>query len=275
VKGLIMDMIEKLESEAGADASHKAYCDKELAYADEKKANRISEIEKLTTSLDAMSARSAQLKEEVAALEKSLADLAASQAQMDKLRAEEHEQFISNKADMEQGLEGVKMALKVLTEYYAKDKAHDAAQGSGEGIIGLLEVCESDFSKGLAEYTGSEDSAQATYEQQTKENEIERTTKDQDVKYKTKESKDLDKSVAEATSDRSGVQTELDAVQKYLDSLHADCDETADTYAEQVSRRSAELAGLKEALSILEGEAALLQRSSRRSRAQNLRVSSA
>jgi hypothetical protein len=275
VKGLIMDMIEKLESEAGADAKHKAYCDKELAYADEKKANRIAEIEKLTTSIDAMSARSAQLKEEVAALEKSLADLATSQAQMDKLRAEEHEQYISNKADMEQGLEGVKMALKVLTEYYAKDKAHDAAQGSGEGIIGLLEVCESDFSKGLAEYTGSEESSQAEYEQQTKENEIEKATKDQDVKYKTKESKDLDKSVAEATSDRSGVQTELDAVQKYLDSLHADCDETADTYAEQVSRRSAEIAGLKEALSILEGEAALLQRTSRRSRAQHLRVSSA
>merc|ERR1719284_1389474 len=88
VKGLIMDMIEKLEAEAGADAKHKAYCDKELAYADEKKGNRISEIEKLTTSIDQMSARSAQLKEEVAALEKSLADLAASQAAMDKLRAQ-------------------------------------------------------------------------------------------------------------------------------------------------------------------------------------------
>merc|ERR1719502_1953008 len=104
VKGLIMDMIEKLESEAGADAKHKAYCDKELAYADEKKANRIAEIEKLTTSIDQMSARSAQLKEEIAALEKSLADIAASQAAMDKLRAEEHETYLSNKADMEQGL---------------------------------------------------------------------------------------------------------------------------------------------------------------------------
>merc|ERR1719310_1773703 len=157
-------MIESLEKEAGADAKHKAYCDKEIAYADEKKANRISEIEKLTTSIDQMSARSAQLKEEIAALEKGLADVATTQAAMDKLRSEEHSQFLANKADMEQGLEGVKMALKILTEYYAKeDKAHSAAEGAG-GIIGLLEVCESDFSKGLAEMVATEESAISAYE---------------------------------------------------------------------------------------------------------------
>ncbi|CAK0861706.1 unnamed protein product [Prorocentrum cordatum] len=261
----VKDMIESLEKEAGADAKHKAYCDKEIAYADEKKANRISEIEKLTTSIDQMSARSAQLKEEVAALEKSLGDLAASQAAMDKLRAQEHEDFLSNKADMEQGIKGVKMALSVLTAYYAKDdKAHDAALGSGSGIIGLLEVVESDFTKGLAEYEGAEESAQAEYDQTTKDIEIETATKSQDVKYKVKESKDLDKATAAATSDRSGVQTELAAVNKYLESLHAECDETADTYEEQVSRRTAELAGLRQALTILEGEAALLQRAARR-----------
>ncbi|CAK0840274.1 unnamed protein product, partial [Prorocentrum cordatum] len=267
VKGLIQDMIEKLESEAGADAKHKAYCDKEIAYADEKKANRVSEIEKLTTSIDQMSARSAQLKEEIAALEKGLANVATSQAAMDKLRSEEHAQFLANKADMEQGLEGVKMALKILTEYYAKEgKDHGAAQGSGEGIIGLLEVCESDFSKGLAEYVGAEQTAVAEYEQQTKDHEVETATKQQDVKYKTKESKDLDKATAEASSDRSGVQTELEAVQKYLDSLHSGCDESTEPYEEQVRRRTAEIAGLKEALSILEGEAVLLQQSRRKSR---------
>merc|ERR1740138_1458936 len=34
VKGLIAGMIDRLEGEAGADAKHKAYCDKEIAYAD-------------------------------------------------------------------------------------------------------------------------------------------------------------------------------------------------------------------------------------------------
>merc|ERR1719203_1105741 len=81
---------------------------------------------------------------------------------------------------------------------------------------------------------------------------------------KTKESKDLDKASSEAESDRSAVQTELAAVEKYLAKLHEECDETAPSYEELVQRRSAEIAGLKEALTILEGEAALLQRTSKR-----------
>merc|ERR1712060_1044553 len=116
-------------------ATHKAYCDKELAESREKKADKKAEIAKLSTKIDQMSARSAQLKSEVAALEKSLAELAASQAEMNKMRADENAAFVANKADMEQGLEGVKIALRVLTDYYAKDdKDHAAAEGAGHGI---------------------------------------------------------------------------------------------------------------------------------------------
>jgi len=264
VKGLITDMIARLESEADADASHKAYCDKELSEANEKKDDKTSEIEKLTTSIDQMSARSAQLKQEVARLQKELADLASSQAEMGKLRAEENANYKTGRADMEQGLAGVKLALKVLREYYSNsDKAHEQAQGAGEGIIGLLEVIESDFTKTFAEIVSTEESAVRAYDKQTKENAIQKAAKDQDVKYKAKESADLDKSVTEANADRSGVQTELDAINEYLDSLHKQCDEKVEPYAERKRRREAEVAGLKEALTILEGQASLIQKGTR------------
>jgi len=265
IKGLIQDMIEKLEKEAEADATHKAFCDKELAETHEKEADKTAEIEKLSTQIDKMSARSSQLKEEIAALQKALSELATSQAEMDKIRAEEKETYASNKADMEQGLKGVKLALKILGEYYAKeDKAHAAAEGAGSSIIGLLEVVESDFTKGLAEMTATEESAQAAYEAQTKENEIEKTTKEQDVKYKTKESTELDKTVAETSSDRAGVQEELDAVLAYLKNIEGQCIAKAETFEERKARFEAELAGLKEALQVLEEETALLQRGSAR-----------
>merc|ERR1719213_1209307 len=198
VKGLIADMIEKLLKEAEEDATEKAFCDKEMAETAQKKADKEAAIEKLSTNIDSMTAKSAKLKGEVAELEKELAALAKAQAEMDKLRSEEKAAFDTNSAEMKKGVDGVKLALKVLNEYYAKeDKAHGAAQGAGEGIIGLLEVCESDFTKGLAEMTAAEESAVAEYEKMTKENEITKATKSQDVKYKTKESKGLDKEIAE------------------------------------------------------------------------------
>jgi len=265
VKALIQDMIQRLESEAEADAKKKAFCDTELSETEAKKSDKTEEIKKLTTEIDKMSARSATLKEEVAELQQALAALAKSQAEMNKIRAEEKDQYATNSADMEQGLKGVKLALKVLRDYYAKDdKAHDAAEGAGNGIISLLEVVESDFTKGLAQMTSDEEAAQAEYDEQTKENEIEKATKSQDVKYKTKESTDLDKAAAEASSDRSGVQEELAAVQKYLDELHEQCDEKAETFEERKARYESEIAGLKEALQVLESETALIQRGSLR-----------
>merc|ERR550525_1748977 len=265
VKGLIADMIERLEEEADADAKHKAYCDKELAYANQKRDDRIAEIEKLTTAIDQMTARSRRSSRKRAVLQKELQDIAKSQAEMDKLRAEEHDMFLEEKAALEKGIAGVKQALKILRDYYAKEAAHNTAEGAAGGIVGLLEVCESDFEKGLAEAISTEETAQSEYEKQTKENEIMTTTKDQDVKYKTKESKELDKTTAAATSDREATQMELDAVKAYLAKLHEECDEVAPTYEELVRRRTAEIAGLKQALQILEGEAALLQQFSKHS----------
>jgi len=265
VKGLISDMIASLEEAADADATEKAYCDKELGETRAKKEDKTAEIEKLTTKIDQMSTRSAKLREEVAGLQKALADLASSQAEMDKLREVEGEAYKKNRAELEQGLDGVKLALKVLSDYYDSDASHNAAEGAGSSIIGLLEVAESDLEKELAEVIATEEMAAATHEKETKENEIDKVTKQQDVKYKTKEADELDAGVAEATADKTGVQAELDPVLKYLKTLEDRCIAKAETYEEKKAKRETEVAGLKEALQILEGQS-FLQRKVRRAR---------
>merc|ERR1719326_1224207 len=101
------------------------------------------------------------------------------QVEMDKIRAQEHKQFVSNKADMELGIEGVRRALKVLREYYNSDgKDHAAATGSAGGVIGMLEVIEADFAKGFGEMTSVEATAKDEYEKASKENEVEKTGKE-------------------------------------------------------------------------------------------------
>merc|ERR1712228_293376 len=264
IKGLIADMIDKLEPEASADATHKAYCDKELSESNTKKTEKTNEIKKLTTRIDRQTAQSAQLKEEVAALQTALAKLAKSQAEMDRIRQEERDAFTSSKAELDKALTGIKLALKILNEYYAKDHSHAAAEGASSGIIALLEVCEADFSKNLAQITSDEDLAAGEYEQVSKDNEVEKTAKSQDVRFKVKEFKRLDKFSGELIADRTGVQAELDAVNEYLSKIHSECDERAETYASRKARREAEIAGLKQALNILESETAFLQKRSNR-----------
>merc|ERR1719217_343732 len=265
VKSLISNMIEKLLSEAEADATEKAFCDKELHETATKKADKEATIEKLSTKIDSNNARSAKLKEQVAALNAQLAALARTQSEADKIRAEEKAAFDTNSAEMEKGIEGVKLALKVLNEYYSKEgKAHGSADGAGSGIIGLLEVCEADFTKGLSEMVATERSAVSEYNQLSKANEIEKATKSQDEKYKTKNAKGLDKETAETNGDKGTTQQELDAVLSYYKNLKGRCVAKAETYGERVKRREAEIAGLKEALSILDGEAVLLQQTAKR-----------
>merc|ERR1740130_1429213 len=161
VKSLITDMVATLEAEAEEDATQKAYCDKEMSETTAKKDELTAAADKLSTKIAQDKSASAKLKQEVATLQNELAGMAKAKA--DKMRADESATFKTNSAEMKQGIQGVQKALSVLKEYYAQDKSHSSADGAGSGIIGLLEVCESDFTKGLTEMTAEEESAAADY----------------------------------------------------------------------------------------------------------------
>lgn len=264
IKGLISDMIEKLEKDSAADATQKAYCDKELKEANAKRHEKTAEVDHLSTKIESKTTASAKLKEEVAKLQSELAALSRSMAEADKIRSEENADFKVSKAENEQGLEGVKMALKVLRDYYSKNEGDSSQGGAAGGVISMLEVVESDFSKALAELIAVEDQSAREYYIQSNENKVTKKIKEQDVKYKTKEAASLDKAVTEHTTDRDGAQSELDAVLEYLKKLDDMCVAKAETYSERAGRRKAEIDGLREALSILDSETAFVQRSALR-----------
>jgi len=280
VKELITGMIAKLEAEAQSEATEKAYCDEELAKTEAKKSELDAEISKLTSKIDLAAAKSAGLKEDVKALQAQLATLANEQAEMNQIRAEEKAAFDTAKAELELGISGVQKAIGVLKDYYQGSAAlvqngakfdafmqqpaapakHSKASGAGGSIIDILEVCESDFAKNLATEETEEADAVATYEATTQENKLATTMKSQDVKYKTKEFKGLDKSISELSGDKDTTNTELSAVLDYYAKIKERCIAKPESYEERKARRTAEIEGLKEALSILESETAFMQR---------------
>jgi len=272
VKGLISDLITRLESESQADATEKAYCDEQMAKTEAKKSDLQNTIAKLTSKLDQAAAKSASLKEDVKELQSELAALAKQQAEMDVARQESSAAYVTAKADLELGLDGVRKALALLREYYgaaaaallqgdqpAVPEKHSKATGAGTSIIGMLEVVESDFAKNLALEETEEMDAATEYQKMTQENKITKTLKEQDVKYKTQEFTNLDSSISELSSDRETTNTELSAVLEYYDKVKDRCIAKPETYEERKKRREAEIAGLKEALSILQDETALVQ----------------
>merc|ERR1712066_898288 len=64
VKGLISEMISKLEAEADAEAQEKAWCDEQIAKTEEKKTDLEDDISKLSAKIDVASAKSADLKQQ-------------------------------------------------------------------------------------------------------------------------------------------------------------------------------------------------------------------
>merc|ERR1711937_1028113 len=122
------------------------------------------------------------------------------------------------------------MALKILRDYYDQQDGH--SEGASTGIISMLEVVESDFSKSLAELTSNEATSQRDYESQTKENTLAKEAKEKEIRYKNKEALQMDNNVASLTSDLENAQAEID--------------------------------GLRQALEILDGEAVLLQKKEKR-----------
>jgi len=273
VKGLIESMISKLEEEAIAEATEKAYCDEEMAKTEAKRSELMDDVSKVSAKLDQATSKTATLSAEIKQLEAELAALAKQQAEMDKIRQEENAAFVQAKADLTTGLTGVRQALTVLRDYYASDAAlvqqpampelHTKASGASTSIIGILEVVESDFATGLAKEETQEDDAQAMYDDITQKNKVTKTLKDQDVKYKTAEVKSLAKAIADMSADKETLGTELAAVNEYYAKLKDRCIAKPETYEERKARREAEINGLKEALRVLESETAFVQRSKR------------
>merc|ERR1719433_963588 len=152
--------------------------------------------------------------------------------------------------------------LAALMQQPAPPPPHAKSTGAGQGIISILEVCESDFAENLAKENTEEQDAQSEYEKTTQENKVAKTLKEQDVKFKTQEIKALRKALSELSADKESAESEHAAVMEYYEKIKERCIAKPETYEERKARREAEIKGLQEALSILENETAFMQRKS-------------
>merc|ERR1740138_1339271 len=248
--------------EANEEAEHKGWCDTELSTNEQTRKEKTEAVEMLHAEIDELKASIAQLGEDLSELSKAVA-AATEQRQKEKA---ENELTIKDASDAQTA---VAQALVVLKEFYAKaaeatsfvqrqpdifDSPYKGMAAESGGVVGMLEVIESDFARLEAETSSAEATAQKTYDTFMTESKVDKAQKTTDSEHKTAKKQDQTQALTTKTEDLEGTQKELDAALAYYDKLKPSCVDSGVSYEDRVARRKEEIASLQEALKILNGE---------------------
>merc|ERR1719230_1928868 len=192
VKKMIKDLIVKLMEEANEEAEHKGWCDTELSTNEQTRKEKTTAVETLHAEIDQLEASIAKLTEDITDLTAAVAELDAAMAKATKLRQEEKKKNTETIADSQEAQTAVAQALTVLKEFYAKaaeatafvqeepeifDKPYKGMGGESGGVVGMLEVIESDFARLEADTKASEASAQKEYDEFMTDSEVDKEAK--------------------------------------------------------------------------------------------------
>jgi len=272
VKQMIKDLITKLLEEANEEAEHKGWCDTELSTNEQTRKEKTDAVESLHAEIDQLEASVAKLTEDISELTTAVAELTAAMAKATSLRQEEMATNAATVKDAQDAQTAVAQALTVLKEFYAKsaeatallqqqpeapaifDSPYKGLQAENGGVVGMLEVIESDFARLEADTTAAEATAQKEYDEFMTDSKVDKAQKDTDIEHKTAKKQDQSQALVTKGEDLEGTQKELDAALAYFDKLKPSCVDAGVSYEDRVGRRKEELESLQQALRILNGE---------------------
>jgi len=269
VKKMIKDLIVRLMEEANEEAEHKGWCDTELSTNEQTRKEKTESVQMLTAEIDELQASIADLGEDISELSKSVAELDQAMATATKQRQAEKAENTETIKDASDAQTAVAQALVVLKEFYAKaaeatslvqrqpdifDAPYKGMGAESGGVVGMLEVIESDFARLEAETSSAEATAQKSYDEFMTDSKVDKAQKTTDSEHKAAKKQDQEQALQVKSGDLEGTQKELDAAMAYYDKLKPSCVDSGVSYDDRVSRRKEEIESLQEALRILNGE---------------------
>merc|ERR1719160_2345788 len=271
-KKMIDEMITKLIEQANEEATHKGWCDTEMAKNTQTRETKTDEINTLTAKADKLSSAITRVAQEIADLQAAITEIDAAVAKAVSVRAAETKKNKETVGDSQKAQAAVTAALNVLKDFYAKaaqatafvqtkqpeidapktfEGSYTGMGDSTGGVVGLLEAIGSDFARLEAETNTAEDEASKEHDRFLVESKKDKAVKSADLDHKTKGKVQKESDLADTESDLKGTQSELDAAMVYYEKLKPSCQDATVTYDDRVSQREEEIASLKEALRIL------------------------
>jgi len=265
----VIDMIEgllsKLKSEAAAESEHKAWCDEQLKENKLNRNKKTAAVERLTAEVQSLTSTIETMGEDIATLLKEQAQLTTAMKEATDYRSSEKTENLAIIADAKAGNAAVKAALVVLREFYAKQtaliqqapeiEAYKGMGGAKGGVVGMLEVIETDFARLEADTSAAEKQAASEYDTFMTDSQADKTQKHA-LEVKTKLDKDATEfEKSQTQKDLAANADELSKATDYFAYLKPSCLEVQVSYEERVARRKEELAALNEAYDILNTKA--------------------
>lgn len=278
VRGLIKDLIARLEAQSAEEADSKSFCDKEMEKAMKTRDEQADAMEKQSGILTEKEAEVSKLKNEIASLSEEIAGLHKALNEATELRADEKKSNGKTLDDAKAGKAAVEEAIQVLSTYYGgslvqvaapnedrdgktvKDLApetsfsgeYNGKQDASKGVMGLLEVIQSDFDRTITNVEQAESDAEKDFTQFETTTQETITAKKSDKDEKEAAVKAAKVAITDAKDALKSAEDLHSASVEELGKLKAMCVLGEESYAERKAKREKEIQALKEALAILE-----------------------
>lgn len=281
VRAIIKDLMARLVADKNAEASTKSDCDRIISENVNNRDESKTELEKLATKKHELDSEKVELASSIATLAADIQSLNKALLEATELRNEESTENAKTVATAEEGLSSVRLALSVLKDFYGSDgpprfiqyippdsdregltvsdrapdiwkSGYEGSKPEAKGIIGLLEVIESDFERTISATQTRETEAQTDFDTFSTA-----TSSDVSQKSASKVSKegravavdDLIVGNEQETMMQDGL---LGAAESSLEGAKKMCVDAEETYEERVAKREKEIEALKEAKRILD-----------------------
>jgi len=281
VRGLINDLIGRLESQATSEASSKSFCDGAMQKALESRDDANALIEARVGGINVANSKIDGKNSEVLQLSEAIAENLKVLNEATQLRDGDRAENTKTINDAKAGQESIEYAITVLKQFYQdgdanllqtsytppnSDRAgntfgdlapktfsgeYNGAKSSAGGIIGLLDVIMSDFERTEQVTTNQEELDQGAYELIEKDTKEDNEAKRGEIETKEGEIATLKDTVIDLMEDKAGAVDQLTNAKAELSKLKPMCVEGEESYVARVQKREQEITALKEAQTIL------------------------
>jgi len=264
VRGVINEILMKLQEKATEDAKLNAYCDAETEKNKLSRTSLSEKVEALEAEIEELKAAIKELDAETKALSEDLRKSAKEFMEAQEIRAKEEQKNKVTLKEAQAAQRATAEAIQVLRDFYSNaalvqlgsESQEESSSSTGLGVdsnsvIAMLEIIQADFAQ-LEEDTKVDESSQKrAFEELQAETEESKLVMETQVKHNTKDQKEKAQALNEAEDDLTRNEVELESSDRYYQKLQEKCGLTQESFDERVAKAKEEIKTMKLALKML------------------------